>query len=544
MGKTVRGLSNSMKLLIFDGNHLFHRIYHTTSGTNLATKSGMPSGVVHGFLSSVCSLIRMFEPDRVFVAWDRKSRYRTQLIETYRKKLPHDSVLFNSAPEFYKASRYKDRTNADHTRFQELLLPQMVDIQQMIPLMGITQFIVDGVEGDDLIGLTVDYFAQPDNDITIISSDRDLYQLLAPNVSLYDPIKKAKYTESHFRTEFRIDPYRYPEIKALTGDKNDDIPGVPGIGEKTAIELIAKCGDIQNLLEMSKHAPQTPKMSLLPDLEPQIKLAYELSFIMSSITELDTDQQDTYQVALYHTPIINWDELRNFAEVYELKKAWFDMKAVLPLITEEKALSKLKTLDELFTFWGECKRCPLHETRTHIVKWGGAESARIIICGEGPGAAEDFYGNPFVGRAGKFLDDECLAPNAMERKDLHIMNVVCCRPTDDDGNNRPPSPLEVISCRPRVQAQIRIVNPKIIVLVGDKAFKLFFPDLGKISQERGVGIKHPEWPNIVFVPVFHPSYLMRLSSRHSDVVKSKEDWRFIKSLAQLHDPATELDNIS
>jgi uracil-DNA glycosylase family 4 len=230
---------------------------------------------------------------------------------------------------------------------------------------------------------------------------------------------------------------------------------------------------------------------------------------------------------------VNWDEIRQFCDGYELRAVFAELKKLLVTKQDEVVLAKCNTLDELFAYWGECTRCPLHENRINLVKYGGSPSARIALCGEGPGSAENIRGEPFVGKAGRYMDEHCLQPNGLSRADLHILNTVCCRPIDENGDNRAPDKDEMAACHPRLVAQIRIVNPKIVVLIGDKALKSFFPESGKISQERGADtpMEHPDFPGIKFVAVFHPSYLMLLRPNHSHVIKSRTDWKYIKRLA-------------
>ena len=433
----------------------------------------------------------------------------------------------------YKESRYKDRTNADHTAFQEGLLPQMQDLQFILPHIGIRSLCVDEVEGDDLIGIASDLLSDH-GEVVIVSSDHDLYQLLNESTRMYDPIKKEFYTHEDFLHDYGIEPGRFPEIKALMGDANDDIPGVPRIGDKTAIKLIAGATDIVGLIEQCRTAPSKPIMKTIPEYEPQIKLAYDMSFILSSVGELDEDQQKAFTEQWSAPAVVNWDEIRAFCEAYELKTVYSELRRLLVTRRDEEELAKCNTLEEMFAFWGDCTRCPLHEGRINMVRYGGSPRARIVLCGEGPGASEDIRGEPFIGKAGRWMNDFCLKPNGLTRDDLHIMNTVCCRPTDANGDNRPPDKEEMTACSPRLRHQLRIVNPKVVVLIGDKALKAFFPESGRISQERGADtpMEHPEFPGTKFVAVFHPSYLMRLRPNHSDVIKSRTDWKYIKALAE------------
>lgn len=529
--------------LIIDGNHLVHRHWHTKgTGQTLTTTSGRPSGVVHGFLSSFCHLRKVFDPiDHLYVCWDRRSRYRKRLLDTYRAKMERAAKggdelaarLLELCPHIYKESRYADRSNDDHNLFQNVLLPQMQDLEYILPNLGVRNLRITEVEGDDLIGIASDILSGH-GEVIIVSADKDLYQLLSANTRFYDPIKHKFFTESDFTTQFGIPPGRYPEIKALMGDDHDDIPGIPRVGEKTAIKLIRETSDIVNLFEVCRNAPTKPVMKSIPDFEEQVKLAYDMSFILSGYTDLDQDQQEEFLRAWDAPARVDWAEINKFCDAYELKSVRRELQHVYVGKQEDADLASCKSLDELFERWGDCARCPLHEGRINLVKWGGSATARIVLCGEGPGSSENIRGEPFVGKAGKYLLEKCLRPNGLEREDLHIINIVCCRPIDMNGDNRPPTKEEVGACKPRLINQLRIVQPKVVVLIGDKALKAFFPDSGKISQERGADtpMEHPDYPGCKFVAVFHPSYLMRQRPDHSDVIKSRTDWKYIAQLAK------------
>ena len=130
----------------------------------------------------------------------------------------------------------------------------------------------------------------------------------------------------------------------------------------------------------------------------------------------------------------------------------------------------------------------------------GSEVASILIIGEGPGFNEDQQGLPFVGRSGKLLD-ELLATVPLSREDVFITNVVKCRPPD----NRDPQPDEVAACRPYLERQIELLDPKVIVTLGRHSFLRFYPG-GKISRDHG---KILRWDNRILFPLYHPAAGLR-----------------------------------
>lgn len=154
-----------------------------------------------------------------------------------------------------------------------------------------------------------------------------------------------------------------------------------------------------------------------------------------------------------------------------------------------------------------CTKCPLCETRTNVVFSRGNPNALIMIIGEGPGQNEDETGMPFVGRAGQLLDKIFESVGLSTEEDVYICNIVKCRPP----NNRVPTPMETESCRDYLNAQIRYVKPKIILLTGATAMK------GILDIKTGITKVRGQWYKDVYgamvMPIFHPAYLLRNQSK-------------------------------
>jgi len=153
-----------------------------------------------------------------------------------------------------------------------------------------------------------------------------------------------------------------------------------------------------------------------------------------------------------------------------------------------------------------CTQCPLHKTRTHVVFGEGDPDAAVMFIGEGPGEVEDRTGRPFVGPAGQKLD-EVLASVEIAREDIFIGNVVKCRPP----GNRVPSRAEMEACMPYLEAQIALVNPALIVTLGNTSTQWLLPDAPGITKSHGTFLR---WRgDVLLFPMFHPSYLLRNPSR-------------------------------
>jgi len=154
------------------------------------------------------------------------------------------------------------------------------------------------------------------------------------------------------------------------------------------------------------------------------------------------------------------------------------------------------TLEQLEEAVHSCTLCSLHQGRTQAVPGEGPLSADIMFIGEGPGFHEDRQGRPFVGAAGKFLE-ELLASIGMTREQVYIANVVKCRPP----GNRDPLPDELSACEPYLERQIQLIKPRVIVTLGRFSMYRYFPGaaISKIhGQPKRVG-------NAIVIPMFHPA---------------------------------------
>lgn len=162
-----------------------------------------------------------------------------------------------------------------------------------------------------------------------------------------------------------------------------------------------------------------------------------------------------------------------------------------------------------------CMNCSLHETRKSVVFGEGSDKARVVFVGEAPGEEEDLQGRPFVGRAGKLLD-ELIEKVGLARADVYICNVLKCRPP----GNRDPEEGEVEACRDYLVTQLKLIRPRIICTLGRHAYNTLMGTDERITKVRGVLTRYEGVP---LLPTYHPSFLLRNSDRlkeaHEDMEK-------------------------
>lgn len=168
------------------------------------------------------------------------------------------------------------------------------------------------------------------------------------------------------------------------------------------------------------------------------------------------------------------------------------------MVDGEEDLSKIATLQELDKSIAGCQRCRLSETRTNIVFGVGNPDAELMFVGEAPGFNEDRKGEPFVGAAGKLLDELLLTIMGLTRQDVYIGNVLKCRPPE----NRDPTPEEIACCRPFIARQIDLINPRVICTLGNFATRLLLDRNVFISKVHGDAIAlDGRW----IFPTYHPA---------------------------------------
>ncbi len=198
------------------------------------------------------------------------------------------------------------------------------------------------------------------------------------------------------------------------------------------------------------------------------------------------------------------------------------------------AEERRESLVEVYKQASVCVKCPLSETRNQVVFGSGNSDADLMFVGEAPGAEEDRQGLPFVGRAGNFLT-ELLEGIGMRREDVFIANVLKCRPP----GNRDPHPEEIDSCRPWLEEQVRLIEPRVIGTLGNFATKLLTGSPTGITKVRGTAQHHTLGGRpVLLLPLFHPAAGLR-TPRVAEQLR--EDFRLIPDLLAepLLDPADE-----
>jgi uracil-DNA glycosylase family 4 len=187
-----------------------------------------------------------------------------------------------------------------------------------------------------------------------------------------------------------------------------------------------------------------------------------------------------------------------------------------------------ESFEEIWADIGNCTRCPLHQERTNIVHTDGNRKARLMFVGEAPGADEDAQARPFVGRAGQLLT-KIIEAIGLKREEVLIGNVNRCRPP----GNRPPTPEEASMCKPFLLREIAVVQPEVIVVLGNTAMRNLLDIKQGITRVRG---QVQDYHGVKVMPTFHPAYLLR------DPSKKKETWEDLKKVRDYLDSTRKREN--
>ncbi|HEV8632580.1 MAG TPA: DNA polymerase I [Thermoanaerobaculia bacterium] len=290
------------RLFLIDGYSNIFRAYYAIR--NLSNSKGQPTNAVYGFHNMLRKLLREEQPDLVGVAWDVSAR--TARSEKF---------------EAYKANR---------TPMPEDLRPQIAWIRKLLEGYRIPILELASWEADDVLGTLAVQAAAKGYEVVIVSADKDLMQLVGPGVSLYHTGREKLYDAALVAADFGVAPALVPDVLALMGDAIDNIPGVPGIGEKGAKSLIAEYGSLEALLDRAGEVSRKAYREGLMQHREQALLSRELSTIKTDLPlALDTaalqrqpPDTETLKQAFAELEFFSLlEELQTVAAVHELPQA-------------------------------------------------------------------------------------------------------------------------------------------------------------------------------------------------------------------------------
>src|SRR6476620_10783014 len=258
------------RLFLIDGYSNIFRAFYAIR--NLSNSRGEPTNAVYGFVQMLKKLLREESPELVGVALEGGRTFRSDKFEDYKA---------NRAP------------------MPEDLQSQLPWIRKVLEAYRIPTLELAGYEADDVLGTLSCRAAEAGYDVVLVSADKDLMQLVEPRVSLYHTGRNKLYGPQEVTEDFGVPPEKVADVLALMGDSSDNIPGVPGIGEKGAKSLIQEYGSLDELLARSGELTRKAYREGLPPHQEQARLSKELSTIHTNLdipfdpTALRLDPPDT-----------------------------------------------------------------------------------------------------------------------------------------------------------------------------------------------------------------------------------------------------------
>ncbi len=367
-------------IILVDGSSYLYRAFHALPP--LTTSSGQPTGAVRGVASMLRKLIKDYAPEYMAVVFDAKGKtFRDELFDSYKANRP-------SMPDDLRA--------------------QVTPLYDLIRAMGLPLIVEEGVEADDVIGTFARQFAEQKKAVLISTGDKDMAQLVNEHVTLINTMNDALYDTQGVREKFGVGPDRIIDFLALMGDKIDNIPGVPGVGQKTAQALIAGLGslrDIYDNLEKVAELDVRGAKTLGAKLEQhreQAFLSYELATIKldcdlrETLDDLKLQAPDTEKLAQYYRDLEFKSWLAELGEGSDSgesaaasEAAALNREAYEAVVSEQQLDAWLKKLKEkgLFSF----------DTETTSLDYMSAELVGMSVAAEAGEAAYIPFGHNYPG---------------------------------------------------------------------------------------------------------------------------------------------------
>ena len=309
---------------LIDGSGYIFRAYYALPP--LTRKSdGMPTGAVSGFCNMLFKLLE-----------DSKSKENLE-------KPTHFAVIFDSARKNFRNEIYSDY-KGNRADAPDDLIPQFDFIRQSVLAFNLPSIELLNYEADDLIATYVDQILKIGAKVTIVSSDKDLMQLFKKDVRIYDPMKNKFITNEDVKTKFGVTPDKVVDVQSLAGDSSDNVPGVPGIGVKTAAELINKYKTLENLLDKAQEIKQNKRRETILENKDKALISKKLVTLKKDVPVKDNLED-------FILKNIDKDKLFSFLREMEFNRLLSSVISVYgqPEILQQKTIKKENINKEINT---------------------------------------------------------------------------------------------------------------------------------------------------------------------------------------------------
>ncbi|MFC1541336.1 DNA polymerase I [Candidatus Latescibacterota bacterium] len=286
-------VDNKKTLYLIDGTALIYRAFFAFIKNPLTNSKGENISAAFGFTNTVMNLIRTYNPDYISIAFDTgKPTFRHEMYDEYkatRQKMPSD------------------------------LIDQIPRVKEAVDALGINQIEMDGYEADDIIGTLAVNAAAKGFEVVMVTGDKDFMQLISPEISMYVPMKNEVLKVKDVVEKYGVPPEKVIDLMGLMGDSSDNVPGIPKVGEKTAVELLKQFGSLDNVIE---HSGEISK----PSIRKSVEENNESAILSRKLVTIKTDvpvETDIDDLAFHG---INTETAREFFREMEFSRLLESLK--------------------------------------------------------------------------------------------------------------------------------------------------------------------------------------------------------------------------
>ena len=281
-----------MHLYLIDGTSYIYRAFHALPP--MTTSRGLPTNAIYGFTTMFLKILRERVPEYMAAVFDAGG-------ETERHR----------EFEAYKAQR---------PPMPDALTPQIPYVYKVVEALNVPTLLEEGCEADDIIGTVATRAADNGFRVTIVSGDKDLFQLVGPAIQVYDSMRDKTYGVQEVQDRYGVPPQAMVDLMSLTGDAVDNIPGVPGVGEKTASALIQEFGTLEDLLGSLDHVKR-------PKLREALKTHAEQVRMNRALVALRTTLSVSVSPQALRRPFPDWTRLRALFQELEFTRLLTNLEA-------------------------------------------------------------------------------------------------------------------------------------------------------------------------------------------------------------------------
>lgn len=299
-----------MNLYLIDGHSYFYRAFHAIK--NLSNSRGFPTNAIFGFTNMLFKLLREKKPDAIAIVLDSP-------VPTERHRLYDE----------YKAQRPEMPND---------LVAQIPHMKKIVEAFRIPSFEIPGYEADDILGTIAKKTAAAGVEVFILSGDKDMMQVVGSGIKIYDPMKEVIIDEAAVVERFGVPPGRVAEVMALTGDAIDNIPGVKGIGDKTAKDLISSVGSLDELIDHPENIKNERIRGMISENIETIRLSKTLATINAEVqVEVDVGEL-AVQDPDWHALLKMFSEFEFSSLIRMIPSEGHQHRAAYVTITDKNAL--------------------------------------------------------------------------------------------------------------------------------------------------------------------------------------------------------------